>query len=93
MQFLQSSETIQLPNPLKLPELQLKFDDQIIGNHISKVPVFKISQGPSAQTPLDGLHLLFSTMPPPQSLHWLIQNATCCEIKGWGSQLDLEPSR
>ena len=57
MQFLQSFETIQLPNPLKLPELQLKFDDQIIGNHISKVPVFKISLGPFAQTPLDGLHL------------------------------------
>ena len=28
-----------LRNPAKLPELQLKFDEQIIGNHISKVPV------------------------------------------------------
>ena len=49
------SPQLQFPNPAELPELQLKFYDQIAGNRISKVPVFKISvRSQSAWTPLDG---------------------------------------
>ena len=40
-----SSTVIGLPNPATLPELQLKFDDQITRDRISKVSVFKISWG------------------------------------------------
>ena len=45
MQFLTAFFDHTVPNPLKLLEQQLKFDDQIMGNRISKVPVFKISRG------------------------------------------------
>ena len=38
--FLRPSYRIELPNSVKLPGLQLKFDDQIAGNYIFKVPVF-----------------------------------------------------
>ena len=49
-----------LPNPAKLPELQLEFDDQIAENRIPKVPVFKISLD---SIPSDFCH--FSSLPPP----------------------------
>ena len=45
-------------------QLQLKFDDQITGNRVFKVPVFKISRGQSVRISLDGLHLWLSTMAP-----------------------------
>ena len=61
MQFLTAFLwTIGLLNSAKLPELQLKFDDHIAGNHIFKVPVFKISQ--SARTPLNGSRCFTATL-------------------------------
>ena len=42
-----------------------KVDDQIAGNSISKVPVFKICWGQSTQIPLGKSHVRLSTLPPP----------------------------
>ena len=52
--FLQRFYIKGLPNPAKLPELPQKFDHQIAGNRISKVPVFKIFRRESSWTALDG---------------------------------------
>ena len=58
--LLRRSQTIGLPNPAKLPELQLKFDDQIAGNRTSK-----IFRDNSARTSLDGSRLGVLKMAPP----------------------------
>ena len=47
-----------------------KVDDQIAGNCISKIPVFKICQ--SAQTALDGSHLQLSNVGPHLKLRSVV---------------------
>ena len=58
MQFFTAFLDYKATKSCQFSELQLKFDDQIPGNCIFKVPVFKISRDQSAWTPLDGLRLL-----------------------------------
>ena len=52
--FSPQMQLLMLQNPAKLPEMQLKFDDQIAGNRTFKVTVFKTSRGQFTRTPLNG---------------------------------------
>ena len=66
--FLRRSYTIELQILQSYhAELQLRFDDQIAGNRILKVPVFKISRGQSFRHPI--LCILCMDTAPPSPLN------------------------
>ena len=96
-QFLKAFLDHRVTKSCKVTELLLKFEDQIAGNRIFKVSVFKISQGQSARIPLDGSHLQLSTMGPPtlnyapRSLKEVFQEYDTVHF--WKPSIDLHKSR
>ena len=76
MQFLVGFLDQGLTKSCKVTRTSIEFDDQIIGNRIFKVRIFKIFRGQSTWTPLDGSCLWLSTMELPSLCYapWLLRN-------------------
>ena len=75
MEFLTAFLDHTVTKSFKVTRTATKIDyqsHQIIRNRIANVPVFKIFRGHSAQTPLDGSRLSFSTMGSHSKLHSVV---------------------